>query len=148
MDPNRLKIESGTVNTRGNIKIKFNKKIQEEPLLTYFSTTQQKQQDRSLSKTDDVLSLYVRDYGEDDYQDKKIMDFTYEKLENENKTLSLNVNFENPSSISKDIQELDILDFKVKKQEIFVSAETNEQLLEQDSDFFISLLPQLSDEEY
>ena len=61
------------------------------------------------------MSLYVRDYGEDDYEDKKIMNFTYEKLESDNRTLSLNVNFENPSSISKDIQELDILDFKVKK---------------------------------
>ena len=61
------------------------------------------------------MSLYVRDYGEDDYEDKKIMNFTYEKLESDNRTLSLNVNFENPSSISIDIQELDILDFKVKK---------------------------------
>ena len=50
-------------------------------------------------------------YDDDDDQDKTISEFTYEKLETDNKTLSLNVNFENPSSISKDIKELDILDF-------------------------------------
>ena len=42
-------------------------------------------------------------YGDDDDLDKKITNLTYEKLETDKKTLSLNVNFENPSSISKDV---------------------------------------------
>ena len=49
------------------------------------------------------MSLYVREYEDDDDEDKRIMNVTYEKLESDNKTLSLNVNFENPSAISKDI---------------------------------------------
>ena len=43
------------------------------------------------------------------------MNYTYDRIENDNRTLSLDVHFENPSSISADILELDILDIKVKE---------------------------------
>ena len=76
----------------------------------------------------------------DDDKDKKILNYTYDKVEN-NITLSLNVYFENPSAITKDITEADILDIVVKEHEIFVSADSQEQLLERDSSFFLLLLP-------
>lgn len=55
--------------------------------------------------------------------------------------MSLSINFENPSAISTDITELDILEIKFKKQELVISAETKEYLLEQDSSFSLSLSP-------
>ena len=58
------------------------------------------------------------------------MRYAYEKVENNNKTVSLDVYFEKPSAISKDILEADILEIKLKETELFVSTYTKEKLLE------------------
>ena len=52
------------------------------------------------------------------------MNYTFDKIESDNMTLSLKVHFKKPSAISADISELDILDIIVKEQKLFVSADT------------------------
>ena len=54
------------------------------------------------------------------------MNFTFDKVENDNRTLSLTIDFENPSAISADLTELDFLEIKFKKQVLLVSADTKE----------------------
>ena len=70
--------------------------------------------------------MYVRETGEDNDLDKKILNYTFDKVENDQRTLSLNIQFENPSAISVDITELDILEIKFKDQDLLVSADTKE----------------------
>ena len=102
-DPDRLQIQSATMTARGKLKIKFSKTILDEPLLAFLNATEPEEHLRTLNQIDEVLALYVRESGEDEDQDKKIMNYTYDKVENDNRTLSLSVNFEKPSAISADI---------------------------------------------
>ena len=100
LDPDRLQIQSATMTARGKLKIKFSKTIMDEPLLAFLNATEPKEQLRMLNQIDEVLSLYVRESGEDEDQYKKILNYTYDRIENDNRTLSLSVKFEKPSAIS------------------------------------------------
>ena len=76
----------------------------------------------------DIISIRVKDTGEEESLKKKNLNFTLEKIDPI--SLELKVVFENPSEISTDIKEPDTLIIEFIQPGLVIDAETFDELKE------------------
>ena len=108
------------MNSRGELKIKFNRPILDLPL-DQQGLRHLKQQARF--KIKDLFRVSVKDAEEFDEEDKSIKSLTYKKVGSEaSQEISIFVEFNDNSAISNDIKEPDVLIVELLRPELIIDA--------------------------
>ena len=97
-------------------------------------------------EVEEVFSVSVRDNFEDEDLDKYIQGMDLIKVTD--RTLEIDVLFSDPSAITQNILEPDLLELKIALPQVIVDAETYEQLQETNSFVETTMQPQFSKEEF
>ena len=90
------------------------------------------------------MDLIVQESDLDDDLDRGIGNYTVSAIDD--KWLSIDISFKDPFAISKFVTDPDFLDIRIKKPDLFISAETGLKLAAEDAFASVNLITQTTEE--
>ena len=119
----KLKVEKITMNSSGELKIKFNRPILDLPLKIEENQQRLRHLKQAHFHIEDLFRVSVEDAEEFGEEEKFIKSLTYKKVEREaSQEISIFIEFTDYRAISTDIRDPDFLIVELLRPELIVDA--------------------------